>query len=297
MELRGGNTSTSTGSILAVRAASRSTKREQKDRDHDCADERQGSGGIQMGQRPSHTDDELHNGLTDEERIRADERSRVEEELNTLDTGSNAHDQRAVVVDDDTPAEGTRFARPPDDDHGRPVGYDRVARDDGLVRDEAEERFENDDRIVVQQDEPIEVLRTRSFSVGQLLSLITGAALIALGIVALVKTGIDTPLDQPVEPVLGWDHTPLLGIVELVAGALLVLFSLRPGGRWIVALVGMALVIGGVLILGELDWTVDELGAEQEFAWVPIVAGLVAIVASLLTPRRHQKVTGVPVTQ
>ena len=247
-----------------------------------------------MGQRPSHTDYESHDGLSDEARIRADERSRIEAELNTLDTDSGAH-QQGVVVDDDTPAEGTRLAGSPDDGHGRPVAYERVARDDGLARDDAEDRFEDDDRIVVRQDEPIEVVRTRSFSVGQLLSLITGAALIALGVVALVETGVDTPLNQPVEPVLGWDHTPLLGIVEVVAGALLVLFSLRPGGRWIVALVGIALVAGGLLILGELDWTVDELGAEQEFAWVPIVAGLVAILASLLTPRRHQKVTGVPI--
>jgi hypothetical protein len=247
-----------------------------------------------MEQRPSHTDDESYYGLTDEARIRADERSRIEEELNTLDAGSGAH-QQGAVVDDDTPGEGTRFARSPDDGHGRPVSYDRVTRDDGLARDVAEDRFENEDRIVVRHDEPIEVVRTRSFSVGQLLSLITGAALIALGIVALVKTGVDTPLNQPVESVLGWDHTPLLGIVEVVAGALLVLFSLRPGGRWIVALVGIALVVGGVLILGELDWAVDEFGAEQAFAWVPIVAGLVAILASLLTPRRHQKVTGVPI--
>jgi hypothetical protein len=249
-----------------------------------------------MGQRPSHIDDESHNGLTDEARIRADERSRIEEELSTLDAGSGAH-QQGAVVDDDTPGEGTRFTRSPDDDHGRPVTYDRAARDDGLARDEAEARFENDDRIVVRQDEPIEVVRTRSFSVGQLLSLITGGALIALGVVALVKTGVDSPLSQPVEPILGWDHTPLLGIVEVVAGALLVLFSLRPGGRWIVALVGIALVVGGVLILGELDWIVDEFGAEQGFAWVPIVAGLVAILASLLTPRRHQRVTGVPIAQ
>ena len=249
-----------------------------------------------MGQRPSHTDDESHDGLTDEARIRADERSRIEEELNTLDAGSGAH-QQGAVVDDDTPAEGTGFARPLDDDHGRPVNDERVARDDGLARDGVDDRFDDDDQIIVRQDEPIEVVRTRSFSVGQLLSLITGGALIALGVVALVKTGVDTPLNEPVEPVLGWDHTPLLGIVEVVAGALLVLFSLRPGGRWIVALVGIALVVGGVLILGELDWTVDELGAEQGFAWVPIAAGLVAILASLLTPRRHQKVTGVPIAQ
>lgn len=247
-----------------------------------------------VGQRPVHNNDESVGGSTDEARIRADERARVEHELDTLSAGTTAREAGAVV-EDDTPAEGTRFGPSPDDGHRRPVSDHYTARDDGFARDEPVDRFDDDARIVVEPDEPIEVVRTRAFSTGQLLSLITGAALIALGIVALVKTGVDTPLNEPVEPVLGWDHTPLLGIVEVVAGALLVVFSLRPGGRWIVGLVGVALVVGGLLVLAELDWTVDELGAEQNFAWVPIVAGSVAVLGSLLTPRRHQKVTGVPV--
>ena len=28
--------------------------------------------------------------------------------------------------------------------------------------------------------------------------------------------------------------------------------------------------------------------------WIPIGAGLIAIMASILTPRRHQRMTGVP---
>ena len=125
--------------------------------------------------------------------------------------------------------------------------------------------------------------------------MLVGGALVALGIGALVETGIDTPLSEPIEPVLGWNHTPLLGILEIAAGALLVLFSLRPGGRWMVALVGAALVAGGIMVAAETDWTVDELGAEQGFAWVPIVAGAVALLAALLTPRRYQRASGVPV--
>jgi hypothetical protein len=160
----------------------------------------------------------------------------------------------------------------------------------------ADEDFRDDDDVVVlERDEPVEVVRTRAFSIGQLLAVLVGAALVALGVVALVQTGIDTPLNEPVEPVLGWDHTPWLGILEVAAGALLVIFALRPGGRWLVALVGAALVVGGVLIAGELDWTVEELGAEPSFGWVPIIAGALAILAALLTPRRHQRVTGTPV--
>ena len=137
-------------------------------------------------------------------------------------------------------------------------------------------------------------MRTRSFSVGQLLTMLVGAALVVLGVFALIETGIDTPLNEPIEQVMGYDHTPLLGIIEVGAGALLILFSLRPGGRWFVAVLGLALVLGGLLVLAEIDWTVEELGAESSYAWIPIVAGLVTLLSSLLTPRRHQRMTGVP---
>ena len=65
---------------------------------------------------------------------------------------------------------------------------------------------------------------------------------------------------------MGYDHTPLLGIIEVGAGALLILFSLRPGGRWFVAVLGLALVLGGLLVLAEVDWTVEKLGAESSYA-------------------------------
>jgi hypothetical protein len=186
--------------------------------------------------------DRLH---TDEERIRADERARMEHELRAFDDDRDRVDRDRVVVEERPPAE-------------------------------------------------IEVVRTRAFSAGQLLSMLVGAALIVLGVFALIATGLDTPLDQPVESVMGYDHTPMLGILEVAAGALLVVFSLRPGGRWLVAIVGLALVVGGLLILGELDWTVENLAAEQGYAWIPIGAGLIALLAAMLTPRRHQRMTGVP---
>jgi hypothetical protein len=230
--------------------------------------------------RYRHDDDALVDS-TEEERIRSDERSRVEEELRTL--GGEQHVSRTRTV-------------------SRPYGSDRIAdvpRDTGRVHGDGtmvtEDVRDRDDRVVVQRDEPVEVVRTRTFSIGQLLAVLVGAALVALGVVALVQTGVDTPLSEPVEPVLGWDHTPWLGILEVAAGALLMLFALRPGGRWLVAFVGAALVAGGVLIVSELDWTVEELGAEEGFGWVAIIAGALAILASLLTPRRYERVAGTPV--
>ena len=150
-----------------------------------------------------------------------------------------------------------------------------------------------DDRDMVRRHDVVEreVERERTFSVGQALTLIVGAALTALGIVALVQTGIDRPLNQPVEDVLGFGHTPWLGIGEVVAGVLLVLAAVRPGGRWLGALVGAGLVAAGVMIVAEMDWTFEQLGTERDFGWVPIVAGAIALLAAIMTPRRHQRVT------
>ena len=230
--------------------------------------------------RNRHDDDALVEEH-EEGRIRADERSRVEDELRTWEDEYRA-DRDPIVVG------------PPVSDQAEPANRDsgRLDTDDVGAMEDARDR---DNRLVIEPDQPVEVVRERTFSVGQVLAILTGAALIALGVVALVQTGVDTPLSEPVEPVMGWDHTPWLGIFEIAAGVLLVLFSLRPGGRWLVALVGAALIAGGVLILGEIDWTVDELKAEEGFGWVPIVAGGIAIVAALLTPRRYQRVTGTPV--
>lgn len=235
--------------------------------------------------RQPHTDSAPSEARS-EEQIRADERARVEEELQELEVERRRHADPAAgpTADDRVEQRVGDDDRLADDE--RPIAP--VVADDRVVVD--------DDRDRLDRDEPVEVVRTRSFSVGQLLATLVGAALIALGVVALVRTGVDTPLSEPVEPVFGWDHTPLLGIVEIAAGALLVVFALRPGGRWLVAVVGIALIVGGGLILAEADVTVDELGAERDFGWVPIVAGALAVLAALLTPRRYQRVTGTPVT-
>ena len=209
------------------------------------------------------------------------------------------HDDRPLVAPDLDRDDRTGAVDRDRDD--RPL----VAADDQtemLDRDRNDLRVvaADPDQVVVARDRDrdadaeIEVVRTRSFSVGQLLTMLVGAALVVLGVFALIETGIDTPLNEPIEQVMGYNHTPLLGIIEVGAGALLILFSLRPGGRWFVAVLGLALVLGGLLVLAEIDWTVEELGAESSYAWIPIVAGLVTLLSSLLTPRRHQRITGVP---
>jgi len=274
------------------------------DRDADGVDDRVEGGG---GHRAGGDHDRDRDGVDDRvEGDRGDGGDRGEGQhrgpvvAGAAATGAGtaaAHDRDRDGVDDRTERTAPRHDRDRDgvDDRveGGAVGAGAMHDRD---RDGVDDR-EREGGVFVREDETIQVERTRAFSFGQLLTMLAGAALIVLGVFALIDTGIDTPLADQRGEVLGWSHSALLGIVEIAAGALLVLFSLRPGGRWIVAVVGLALIVAGVLILGELEWAVDNLRSEQSFAWVPIVAGAVALLASLLTPRRRQRMTGVPVVR
>lgn len=252
-----------------------------------------------------------------EARIREDERTRVQAELAELANGTR-HDEDAVRRDDRRSDDGVdpwdefardrtadervadeRYAdgvhhrdpsRDPDADTGD-INLAALRGDDRTERTAVIER--DDDREPVGRREYVEddVVRDRAFSVGQAITLLVGLALAAWGIIALVATGIDTPLDQPVEEVFGFDHTPWMGIGETAAGLLLILAALRPQGRWLAGLVGVALIAAGAMIVAEVDWTVDELRSEQAFGWIPIVAGALALLGAVLTPPRHQHVT------
>ena len=197
-----------------------------------------------------------------EEQIRADERRRVERELDELAAGDHEQRHRDDRIADDR------------------VADDRVV-DDRVVDDRARPvRYEETERVV-----------TRTFSVGQMVLLLVGALVTAWGVYALTKTGFSRAAGEGPSDVFGFAHVPAVAISELVAGVLLILAALRPGGRFLGLLVGIALIVVGVLIVAENTWMVDHLHTERDFGWVPIIAGALAVVASLLTPRRHTTVT------
>ena len=64
-----------------------------------------------------------------------------------------------------------------------------------------------------------------------------GAALIVLGAVAIARGDLDGSLNLPIVEVAGWPHSPLLGILEIVAGAALAIVSLSSVGELLVSAV------------------------------------------------------------
>jgi hypothetical protein len=208
----------------------------------------------------------------DEAEIRDDERRRVMAELQ--------HDDRTT---------GDRLMTPPAPGEPR-LNDPRDA--DPRTWEVPDERAGRADAIIERRPWTVEeTVSERGFSPGQVLIVLAGAASLALGIVAVARTGLDGPLSQPVEPVLGWDHTALLGLIEIGAGVVMVLAGLRAATRWIGGLVGIAAIVGGALVLGRLDWTMNELGAERQFGWVAIVIGAVAVVGAFVPRVRRTRRT------
>jgi hypothetical protein len=134
--------------------------------------------------------------------------------------------------------------------------------------------------------------RTSTFAPGQLVSLAVGLGFMALGLVAMIRAGIDGSFGNPVVDVLGFSHTAWLGLAEVGLGALLVLAGTGAWGRPLSVLLGAGMVIAGVLVYAEYSEMPEELGLERGFSWLLILGGaLVALSALILPVWRSHKVT------
>jgi hypothetical protein len=126
--------------------------------------------------------------------------------------------------------------------------------------------------------------RTWTFAPGQLVSFAAGVGLLAVGLVALIRAGIDGSLATPTVHVLTYSHTAWLGLAELGLGLVLVLVGTGAWGRPISVLLGAATVVAGVLVLAEPGQMPDELGLEKNFGWPLIALGAVVALAAMTLP-------------
>jgi hypothetical protein len=139
---------------------------------------------------------------------------------------------------------------------------------------------------------PARVATTRRrLSWGQVLIVLAGGASVVFGIGAVALAGLAGPVTEPVVDMFTFDHTPLLGLIEVAVGAVLLIAGVLPGGRWVAGPVGVAAIVGGSLVLAELDWAQTELAAEQRFGWVPIAIGTAAYLGAMVPTRRPRSMS------
>lgn len=158
-----------------------------------------------------------------------------------------------------------------------PDDRDERVRDDD-VRDEAiderqEERQEYAHPEVVQYH----------WSPANVLVVLAGAALAALGIVALIRTQINETWYTPVETVARINHTPLLAAIEVGAGALLMILGLL-GIRTLTAFVCLAGAVAAAVAAIDPSRFQTELAIERWWA-IALAAGGAALAVLLMLPR------------
>jgi hypothetical protein len=143
----------------------------------------------------------------------------------------------------------------------------------------------------VGSDETVDVRETR-WDLGSALAVAAGIALVVFGVLALVRTGVNSTWYEPVEQVLGMDHTPLLGAVEIGAGVLLVLAGLA-GARMLAALVAAAIGVAATIVAIEPDVANPEFAIERNWAIALAVGGFVLAFILVASPeRRHGRRVG-----
>jgi uncharacterized membrane protein YdbT with pleckstrin-like domain len=129
----------------------------------------------------------------------------------------------------------------------------------------------------VPPDTAVAARTRRRLTWGQGLILIAGVTSLVFGIGAIALAGLAGSITEPVVRVFTFDHTPLLGVIEVGVGVVLIVAALVPGGA----------IAGGALILAEYPWTQTELAAEQDFGWVAIAVGAAAYIGAMVAPRRR----------
>jgi hypothetical protein len=153
-----------------------------------------------------------------------------------------------------------------DDDYGNRI------RDDDVRDDVVDDRDDYASREVVE----------RSWSPALVLPVLAGAALAALGIVALIRTEINDTWYTPVETVARIDHTPLLAAIEVGVGVLLVILGLL-GARRLAAFVCMAGAVAAAVAAIDPGRFQTELAIERWWA-IALAAGGAALAVLLMLP-------------
>jgi hypothetical protein len=125
------------------------------------------------------------------------------------------------------------------------------------------------------------------WTVGGALVAAVGVAVALVGLVALVRAGVDDTWFRPVVQVLDANHTALLGALELGAGALLILAGALQW-RGLAALVGLAMIVGGVFGAIETSEVSRQLAIEDWWAWTGAGAGALVALAALIPTTRGE---------
>jgi hypothetical protein len=116
-----------------------------------------------------------------------------------------------------------------------------------------------------------------------------GAFLVVLGALTFARGDLDSSWYRPVVDVLSFDHTPVIGAAEVVAGALLLLSAMSSRAAGLAAVVGILMIVAGAIVAAGEDPT--KYATEDDYGWLLIGLGAgAALFAAPGLGMRRQKV-------
>ncbi|MEX2651376.1 MAG: hypothetical protein WD473_02880 [Acidimicrobiia bacterium] len=123
----------------------------------------------------------------------------------------------------------------------------------------------------------------RVISPAQIVAGIIGLVLVILGGVALARVGFDS-LTGDTATVLGFDHTALMGLINVVAGLFYLGAAASSGGRGTLIGLSLVAVAFGAIVAIEPNVFDSALGGGREIGILYIVIGVVGLLAALAFP-------------
>ena len=169
-----------------------------------------------------------------------------------------------------------------DDDDVRDDVHARDVRDDDIRTTPTRDDDIGDDTVDERRAYPQEVVQYK-WSPANVLVVLAGVALAALGVVALIRTEVNETWYTPVETVARINHTPLLGAIEVGVGALLVILGLL-GVRLFTAFVCLVCAVAAAVAAMDPARFETELAIERWWA-IALAAGGAALAVLLMLPR------------
>jgi hypothetical protein len=124
------------------------------------------------------------------------------------------------------------------------------------------------------------------WSPAQLVSIILGIVFVVLGGIALARTGVDfNRLTSKHVEVAGSTQTQLMGFLELLYGALLLVAGSIPGaGRAGMSFLGIVALVFGIVVVAQPSSFFHSLGVGSGYAVFLIVVGAVLMVTAMVSP-------------
>lgn len=172
--------------------------------------------------------------------------------------------------------------QPPVDEHGGPAWRQRFRRNVTVPVTVPRRAVRQTVTVPGRRVDP--VVEERKWNLASILAVAAGGALAVVGIIALMRTGVNETWFRPRTEVLDANHTPLLGAIEVGAGVLLVLLGIA-GSRFLVAVAGIAGALLATAAAVEPEELSRELAMESWWAWVLAGVGVLLALVALYEPR------------